>query len=159
ASEDSRFYSHNGVDPRALARSVVGIITGNPSGGGSTLTMQVAKNISFAGEDAYSRKFKEILLALQIERELSKEQILELYLNQIFFGISAYGISAATTQYYNKPPQELSLAEMAMLVAILPAPNSYNPLRSPERAQSLRSRVLRRMHEQGMITQAQYREA
>ena len=152
ASEDSRFYSHNGVDLRALARSVIGILSGRQSGGGSTLTMQVAKNISFAGEDPYSRKFKEILLALQIERELSKQEIIELYFNLSFFGISAYGISAASTQYYNKPPAELSLSEMATMVAILPAPNTYNPLRSPERAIALRSRVLRRMNELGMIS-------
>lgn len=155
ASEDSRFYSHDGVDLRALARSVIGIVTGRQSGGGSTLTMQVAKNISFAGEDPYSRKFKEILLALQIERELSKQEILELYFNLSFFGISAYGISAASTQYYDKTPAELSLAEMATMVAILPAPNNYNPLRSPEQARALRSRVLRRMHELDMISPQQ----
>lgn len=155
ASEDSRFYSHNGVDLRALARSVIGIVSGRQSGGGSTLTMQVAKNISFAGEDPYSRKFKEILLALQIERELGKQEILELYFNLSFFGISAYGISAASTQYYDKPPAELSLSEMATMVAILPAPNTYNPLRSPELARALRSRVLRRMHELDMISRQQ----
>jgi len=159
ASEDSRFYQHNGVDLRALARSVLGILTGNPSGGGSTLTMQLAKNISFEGESPYSRKFKEILLALKIERELNKEEILELYLNRIFFGISAYGISAASSQFYNKPPSELTLAEMAMLVALLPAPNTINPLRSEERALTFRSRVLRRMNELGMITRSQLEEA
>lgn len=159
ASEDTRFYRHNGVDLRALARSVAGILTGNDSGGGSTLTMQVAKNISFEGEDPYSRKFKEILLALQIERELSKQEIIELYLNRIFFGISAYGIAAASEQYYNKPPQELTLSEMAMLIAILPAPNAYNPLRSPERALAFRGRVLRRMHDHGMISRQEYEEA
>ena len=159
ASEDSRFYQHNGVDLRALARSVFGILTGNPSGGGSTLTMQLAKNISFEGESPYSRKFKEILLALKIERELSKQEILELYLNRIFFGISAYGISAASSQFYNKPPSELTLAEMAMLVALLPAPNTINPLRSEQRALTYRGRVLRRMNELGMISQSQYEEA
>lgn len=159
ASEDSRFYQHNGVDLRALARSVFGILTGNPSGGGSTLTMQLAKNISFEGESPYSRKFKEILLALKIERELNKQEILELYLNRIFFGISAYGISAASSQFYNKPPSELTLAEMAMLVALLPAPNTINPLRSEQRALTYRGRVLRRMNELGMISQSQYEEA
>jgi penicillin-binding protein 1A len=159
ASEDSRFYQHNGVDLRALARSVFGILTGNPSGGGSTLTMQLAKNISFEGESPYSRKFKEILLALKIERELNKQEILELYLNRIFFGISAYGISAASSQFYNKPPSELTLAEMAMLVALLPAPNTINPLRSEQRALTYRGRVLRRMNELGMISQNQYQEA
>ncbi len=159
ASEDTRFYEHNGVDLKALARSVLGILSGNPSGGGSTLTMQLAKNISFEGESPYSRKFKEILLALKIERELNKDEILELYLNRIFFGISAYGVSAASSQFYNKTPNELSLAEMAMLVAILPAPNTINPLRSGQRALTYRSRVLRRMLELNMISQNQFDEA
>lgn len=159
ASEDTRFYQHNGVDLKALARSVFGILSGNPSGGGSTLTMQLAKNISFEGESPYSRKFKEILLALKIERELNKEEILELYLNRIFFGISAYGISAASSQFYNKAPSELSLSEMAMLVALLPAPNTINPLRSEQRALTYRSRVLRRMLELNMISQTQFNEA
>ncbi|MDG2090016.1 MAG: PBP1A family penicillin-binding protein [Gammaproteobacteria bacterium] len=159
ASEDTRFYQHKGVDLKALARSVLGIVSGNSSGGGSTLTMQLAKNISFEGESPYSRKFKEILLALKIERELNKEEILELYLNRIFFGISAYGVSAASSQFYNKTPTELSLSEIAMLVALLPAPNTINPLRSEQRALTYRSRVLRRMFELSMISQSQYREA
>lgn len=159
ASEDTRFYQHNGVDLKALARSVLGIVSGNPSGGGSTLTMQLAKNISFEGESPYSRKFKEILLALKIERELNKEEILELYLNRIFFGISAYGVSAASSQFYNKAPSELSLSEMAMLVALLPAPNTINPLRSEQRAITYRNRVLRRMLELNMISQTQFSEA
>ena len=159
ASEDTRFYEHNGVDLRALARSVLGILSGNPSGGGSTLTMQLAKNISFEGESPYSRKFKEILLALKIERELNKEEILELYLNRIFFGISAYGISAASSQFYNKVPAELTVAEMAMLVALLPAPNTINPLRSETRAKTYRSRVLRRMLDLNMINQTQFADA
>ncbi len=159
ASEDSRFYRHRGVDPRAIARSILGVLTGNESGGGSTITMQVAKNISFEGEDPYSRKFKEILLALQIEKELSKQEILELYLNRIFFGISAYGISAAAKQYYDKHPDQLTLAEMAMTIGLLPAPNTYNPLRSPERALAMRNRVLRRMLDLKMIDRDQFQEA
>ena len=159
ASEDTRFYQHNGVDLKALARSVLGILIGNPSGGGSTLTMQLAKNISFEGESPYSRKFKEILLALKIERELNKDEILELYLNRIFFGISAYGVSAASNQFYNKAPNDLSLSEMAMLVALLPAPNTINPLRSEQRALTYRSRVLRRMLELNMISQIQFDDA
>lgn len=158
-SEDHRFYSHHGVSLLGLLRSISGILTGNRSGGASTLTMQVTKNISFEGESATSRKFKEILLALQIERELSKEEILELYMNRTFFGISAYGISAAARQYYDKTPAELSLAEMAMMIAILPAPNSLNPLRSEEKAVAYRGRVLRRMHEFSMINDEQYKEA
>ncbi len=159
ASEDTRFYQHNGVDLKALARSVLGILSGNPSGGGSTLTMQLAKNISFEGESPYSRKFKEILLALKIERELNKDEILELYLNRIFFGISAYGVSAASSQFYNKAPGELTLSEMAMLVSLLPAPNSINPLRSEQRALTYRNRVLRRMLELSMISRDQFNQA
>ena len=159
ASEDSRFYQHNGVDFKALARSVLGILSGNSRGGGSTLTMQLAKNISFEGESPYSRKFKEILLALKIERELNKEEILELYLNRIFFGISAYGVSAASSQFYNKTPAELSLSEIAMLVGLLPAPNTINPIRSKQRALTYRNRVLRRMLELNMISQQQFSHA
>ena len=151
ASEDKRFYDHNGVDLLGLARSVAGIITGNDWGGGSTITMQVTKNFFFEGESAYSRKFKEILLAIKMERELTKEEIIELYLNRTFFGISAYGIQAAARQYYDKPVTELSLAEMATLIGIMPRPNAYNPLQSPTLAHGERRRVLRRMRDQGKI--------
>lgn len=159
ASEDRRFYDHHGVDLRGLLRSVVGIVTGNDWGGGSTITMQVTHNFFFEGEAAYSRKFKEILLAIKMERELSKEEILELYLNRAFFGISAYGISAAARQYYDKEPGELTLAEIATSIGLLPSPNSYNSLRSPERALIVRSRVLRRMRDQNMIDEEQFQEA
>ena len=156
ASEDKRFYDHNGVDLLGLARSVAGIVTGNDWGGGSTITMQVTKNFFFEGESAYSRKFKEILLALKMERELSKEEIIELYLNRTFFGISAYGIQAAARQYYDKEVQELTLAEIATLIGIMPRPNAYNPLQSESLAFSERRRVLRRMRDQGMIDSAQF---
>lgn len=159
SSEDKRFYSHNGVDMFGLLRSVAGIFTGNDWGGGSTITMQVTKNFFFEGESAYSRKFKEILLALKMERELSKEEILELYLNRTFFGISAYGIQAAARQYYDKRAQDLALPEIATLIGIMPRPNAYNPLQSPEIAFIERSRVLRRMRDQRMITTEQFDEA
>jgi len=159
SSEDKRFYKHNGVDLLGLARSIAGIITGNEWGGGSTITMQVTKNFFFEGEEAYSRKFKEILLAIKMERELSKEEILELYLNRTFFGISAYGIQAASRQYYDKSVEQLSLAEIATLIGIMPRPNAYNPLQSTELAALERRRVLRRMRDQRMITIAQYNEA
>jgi penicillin-binding protein 1A len=159
SSEDKRFYKHNGVDLLGLARSIAGIITGNEWGGGSTITMQVTKNFFFEGEEAYSRKFKEILLAIKMERELSKEEILELYLNRTFFGISAYGIQAASRQYYDKSVEQLSLAEIATLIGIMPRPNAYNPLQSTELAGLERRRVLRRMRDQRMITIAQYNEA
>lgn len=159
SSEDKRFYNHNGVDLLGLARSIAGIITGNEWGGGSTITMQVTKNFFFEGESAYSRKFKEILLAIKMERELSKEEILELYLNRTFFGISAYGIQAASRQYYDKSVEDLTLAEIATLIGIMPRPNAYNPLQSAELAFQERSRVLRRMRDQRMITAEQYEEA
>ncbi len=159
SSEDKRFYNHNGVDLLGLLRSVVGILTFQDWGGGSTITMQVTKNFFFEGESPYSRKFKEILLALKMERELSKDQIIELYLNRTFFGISAYGISAASRQYYDKEVQDLSLAEIATLIGIMPRPNSYNPLQSPERAKTERARVLRRMIDQDMIDQLAYETA
>ena len=108
SSEDKRFYSHHGVDPLGLLRSVAGIFTGNDWGGGSTITMQVTKNFFFEGESPQTRKFKEILLALKMEGELTKEEILELYLNKTFFGISAYGIAAAAEQYYDKDISALS---------------------------------------------------
>ncbi len=159
SSEDKRFYEHNGVDLLGLARSIAGIISGNEWGGGSTITMQVTKNFFFEGESAYSRKFKEILLAIKMERELSKQEILELYLNRTFFGISAYGIQAASRQYYDKSVEDLTLPEIATLIGIMPRPNAYNPLQSPELALVERSRVLRRMRDQNMITLAQFQEA
>ncbi len=156
ASEDKRFYEHGGVDSLGLLRSVVGIITGRDWGGGSTLTMQVTKNFFFQGESAYSRKFKEILLALKMERELTKEEILELYFNRTFFGISAYGIKAAARQYYDKEVQDLVLEEVATLIGLLPRPNAYNPLQSRELAKGERSRVLIRMRDQSYITEDEF---
>ena len=156
SSEDKRFYDHNGVDTFGLLRSIAGIVTGNDWGGGSTITMQVTKNFFFEGESPYTRKPKEILLAIKMERELSKEEILELYLNRTFFGISAYGIKAAARQYYDKEVDQLSLAETATLIGIMPRPNSYNPLESEELALSERRRVLRRMLDQDMISEAEF---
>jgi len=156
ASEDKRFYHHSGVDTLGLLRSVAGIATGNDWGGGSTLTMQVTKNFFFEGESAYSRKFKEILLALKMEQDLSKDEIVELYLNRTFFGVSAYGIVAAARQYYDKEIQDLSLSEVATLIGVLPRPNAYNPLQSVDTALKERRRVLSRMLDQRMITRVDY---
>lgn len=159
SKEDKRFYSHKGVDPVGLIRSIAGIVTGNRQGGGSTITMQVAKNFFFEGESANTRKFKEILLALKMERELTKQEILELYLNKTFFGISAYGIEAAAEQYYDKSVSDLTLAEAATLIGLLPRPNAYNPLSSRDEARSVREVVLSRMLDQGMITREQFETA
>ena len=159
SSEDKRFYNHNGVDALGLLRSIAGILTGNDWGGGSTITMQVTKNFFFEGESAYSRKFKEILLAIKMEREMSKQEIIELYLNRTFFGISAYGIEAAARQYYDKNVADLTLAEIATMIGIMPRPNAYNPLQSTQQALAERSRVLRRMRDQGMIDNTQFETA
>jgi penicillin-binding protein 1A len=156
AKEDKRFFSHKGVDPVSLMRSIAGIVAGSRQGGGSTITMQVAKNFFFEGESANTRKFKEILLALKMERELTKEEILELYLNKTFFGISAYGIAAAAQQYYDKEVNELTLAEAAAMIGLLPRPNAYNPLTSPKESLNVRQAVLVRMLDQGKISREEY---
>jgi penicillin-binding protein 1A len=153
AAEDSRFYEHFGVDIKGLARAAIELVsTGSIQSGGSTITMQVAKNYFLSRDRTFIRKFNEILLALQIERELSKDRILELYLNKIYLGNRAYGIAAAAQVYYNKPVAELSLAQMAMLAGLPKAPSAYNPLANPERAKIRRDWILGRMAELGYIT-------
>ena len=134
ATEDVRFYSHPGVDIQSLLRGFYGFIRGVNLGGGSTITMQLANNLSFDSDNVYLRKFKEIPFALQIQRELSKEEILTLYLNTIYFGAGADGIGAAAFVYYGKAVSELSLAEAAMMISLLPCPSTCNPLSNPERA-------------------------
>ncbi|MBB5322208.1 penicillin-binding protein 1A [Marinobacter oulmenensis] len=153
AAEDSRFFDHFGVDIMGLTRAAVELVsTGQIQSGGSTITMQVAKNYFLTRDRTFIRKFNEILLALQIERELSKERIFELYLNKIYLGKRAYGIAAAARVYYDKPVNELSLAQMAMLAGLPKAPSAYNPLADPERALSRRNWILGRMKELGYIT-------
>ncbi|HET8849185.1 MAG TPA: penicillin-binding protein 1A [Marinobacter sp.] len=154
AAEDARFYDHFGVDIRGLTRATIELIsTGEIQSGGSTITMQVAKNYFLSHDRTFIRKFNEILLALQIERELTKPQILELYLNKIYLGNRAYGLAAAAQVYYDKPVNELSLAQMAMLAGLPKAPSAYNPLADPERAMIRRNWILGRMKELGFITE------
>jgi len=160
AAEDSRFFEHHGIDFRGLARATLELIsTGSIQSGGSTITMQVAKNFFLSQERTFSRKFNEILLALQIEQQLSKEEIFELYLNKIYLGNRAYGIEAAANTYYGKPIQELTLAEMAMIAGLPKAPSRYNPLANLERAMERRNWILSRMLSLGFINRAQYEEA
>ena len=160
AAEDSRFYEHFGVDIKGLARAAIELVsTGEIQSGGSTITMQVAKNYFLSRDRTFIRKFNEILLALQIERELDKHRILELYLNKIYLGNRAYGIAAAAQVYYNKPVSELSLAQMAMLAGLPKAPSAYNPLANPERAMIRRNWILGRMQELGYITPDAYERA
>ncbi|WP_165857656.1 penicillin-binding protein 1A [Marinobacter sp. JSM 1782161] len=160
AAEDSRFYEHAGVDIKGLVRAAVELVTtGSIRSGGSTITMQVAKNYFLTRDRTFIRKFNEILLALQIERELSKQQILELYLNKIYLGNRAYGIQAASNVYYGKPVDQLEVAQMAMLAGLPKAPSAYNPLANPERALIRRNWILQRMHELGFISDTEYSQA
>jgi penicillin-binding protein 1A len=153
AAEDARFYEHFGVDIKGLMRAAIELVsTGEIQSGGSTITMQVAKNYFLSRDRTFIRKFNEILLALQIERELDKDRILELYLNKIYLGNRAYGIEAAAEVYYDRPVAELSLAQMAMLAGLPKAPSAFNPIANPERAGVRRNWILGRMRDLGYIT-------
>lgn len=160
AAEDDRFYQHPGVDYQGLLRAVYSLATtGEKSQGGSTITMQVARNFFLSREKTYLRKLNEIILAMQMERVLSKQEILTLYLNKIFLGNRAYGIGAAAQVYYGKPLAQLSLPEMAMIAGLPKAPSSFNPIANPDRALTRRNYVLGRMLHVGFIDQAEYDEA
>ncbi|MCP4489421.1 MAG: penicillin-binding protein 1A [Gammaproteobacteria bacterium] len=155
--EDDRFWEHFGVDPVALMAAVYEVVTtGNKTRGGSTITMQVARNFFLSPEKTYIRKLNEILLAVKIERELSKEKILELYLNKIYLGHRAYGIVAASQVYYDKTLADLSLAQAAMIAGLPKAPSKYNPVRNPERALIRRNHVLNRMYTLDYIDEQTY---
>jgi penicillin-binding protein 1A len=157
ASEDDRFFEHPGVDYHGLLRAAYSLATtGAKAQGGSTITMQVARNFFLSREKTYLRKLNEIILALQIERSLSKEEILTLYLNKIYLGSRAYGVGAAANVYYGKPLQKLNLPQYAMIAGLPKAPSKFNPLANPERAQLRRDYVLRRMWEVGFIEQEDY---
>ncbi|MGU9977431.1 MAG: transglycosylase domain-containing protein, partial [Candidatus Oxydemutatoraceae bacterium WSBS_2016_MAG_OTU14] len=133
AIEDDRFFDHPGVDYEGLLRATMILLqTGEKKQGGSTITMQLARNYFLSKERTYERKIKEIFLALFIERQFNKEEILNLYLNKIFLGHRAYGVGAAAQVYYGKALAELGLAEMAMIAGLPKAPSSYNPLSYPE---------------------------
>ncbi|HFD80094.1 MAG TPA: penicillin-binding protein 1A [Gammaproteobacteria bacterium] len=160
ATEDDRFFVHPGVDYQGLVRAAVELIrTGQKRQGGSTITMQVARNFFLSSEKTYLRKLTEIFLALKIERYLSKQEILELYLNKIYFGHRAYGIGAAAQVYYGVPIDHLTLAQTAMIAGLPKAPSSNNPVSNPERALERRNYVLGRMRELGFIDEEQYRAA
>ncbi|KAA2285314.1 penicillin-binding protein 1A [Arenimonas fontis] len=161
AIEDARFYDHPGVDWRGITRAVWLLATTDDRRvpGGSTITQQVARQFYLSSEYSYTRKLTEIFLALKMERELSKDEILELYLNKSFFGNRAYGIAAAAEYYYGKSLDELSLAEAATLASIPKFPSSGNPIVNPERALVRRNYVLQRMREEGMITEAEEQAA
>ncbi|NNG14022.1 MAG: peptidase, partial [Gammaproteobacteria bacterium] len=150
AAEDNRFYEHPGVDYQGILRAVVHLLkTGQKGQGGSTITMQVARNFFLSREKTYLRKISEIFLALTIERHLSKQEILELYLNKIYLGHRSYGVAAAAQVYYGKDISELSAAQVAMIAGLPKAPSRYNPIVNIRRATIRRNYVLGRMHELG----------
>lgn len=160
AAEDERFYQHSGIDYLGIMRAAVGnLVSGHARSGASTITMQVAKNFFLSSEKTFTRKFNEALLAFKIEHTLSKDQILELYFNQIYLGQRAYGFAAAAQTYYGKSLNDLSPAQMAMLAGLPKAPSAYNPIVNPDRAKLRQQYVLRRMRELNFITQDQYEQA
>jgi penicillin-binding protein 1A len=159
-AEDDRFYQHPGVDWQGIIRATASELRrGDRGQGGSTITQQIARAYFLSPEKTYIRKLREILLALKIEQELTKDEILALYLNTIFLGQRAYGIGAAANVYYGKTLAELSLAEVATIAGIPPAPSAYNPVTGPNEAKKRRAYVLRRLLENGHITQTQFEEA
>jgi penicillin-binding protein 1A len=160
AAEDDRFFEHPGVDYQGILRAALNLArTGEKSQGGSTITMQVARNFFLTSEKTYLRKLSEIFLALKIDKELPKEEILELYLNKIYLGNRAYGVAAAAHTYYGVSVANLSLAQIAMIAGLPKAPSRYNPLADPEHAMARRNYVLRRMRELGYIDAAGYAQA
>ncbi|MFM9970656.1 MAG: penicillin-binding protein 1A [Burkholderiales bacterium] len=160
AAEDERFYQHTGVDYIGVLRAAYSNISqGGKLQGASTITMQVARNFFLSREKTVTRKLYEVLLAFKIEAGLSKDQILELYVNQIFLGQRAYGFAAAAQAYFGKPMEKLSLAEVAVLAGLPKAPSAYNPVANPSRAKQRQMYVLRRMRELDFITDAQLNEA
>jgi penicillin-binding protein 1A len=160
AAEDDRFYSHGGVDWMGVARAVLtNLVKGSKTQGGSTITMQVARNFYLSSEKTYSRKFYELLLTFKIESELTKDQILELYMNQIYLGHRAYGFAAASRTYFGKPLSEVTPAEAAMLAGIPKAPSRFNPITNFPRAEIRQHYVLGRMKTLGYLTPEQADEA
>jgi len=160
AAEDERFYQHSGVDYIGVLRAAyANFVTGGRRQGASTITMQVARNFFLSSEKTLTRKLYEALLALKIEHSLSKDQILELYINQIYLGQRAYGFASAARTYFGKPLEKLSLAEDATLAALPKAPSSYNPIANPQRAKQRQMYVLRRMKELGYVTAEQFDKA
>lgn len=159
AIEDARFYEHSGVDFRGVLRAVAAGLTGGVRQGASTITMQVARTFFLSQEKTLKRKLTEVVLAYRIESSLSKDQILELYMNQIYLGQRTYGFSSAARTYFKKRLPELTLAEAAMLAGIPQNPAKHNPAVNPVRAKARQEMVLKRMLHLGKVTQAQFDEA
>ena len=159
AIEDARFFSHGGVDYLGVIRAGLANLGRSKSQGASTITMQVARNVYLSAEKSYTRKIYEILLTFKLEHLLSKNQILEIYMNQIFLGNRAYGFAAASEAYFGKPLRDISIAEAAMLAGLPKAPSTYNPIVNPKRARSRQLYIIERMQENGFITAEQATKA
>ncbi|EMH4164625.1 peptidoglycan glycosyltransferase/peptidoglycan DD-transpeptidase MrcA [Pluralibacter gergoviae] len=160
ATEDSRFYEHHGVDPVGIFRAAsIALFSGHASQGASTITQQLARNFFLSPEKTLTRKIKEVFLAIRIEQLLSKDEILELYLNKIYLGYRAYGVGAAAQVYFGKSVDQLTLSEIAVIAGLPKAPSTFNPLYSMKRALARRNVVLSRMLSENYITQAQYDDA
>ena len=152
AIEDARFYSHSGVDYKGLMRAAIANLSRAKSQGASTITMQVARNVYLSSEKTFTRKLYEVLLTFKLEHLLTKDQILEIYMNQIFLGNRAYGFAAAADAYYGKQLKDLSIAEAAMLAGLPKAPSAFNPITNPTRARSRQQYIIDRMADNGFIT-------
>jgi penicillin-binding protein 1A len=159
AIEDDRFYDHSGVDYLGIMRAAIHNLTNSSRQGASTITQQVARNFFLSSEQTLKRKIYEMLLAWKIEQNLSKDQILEVYMNQIYLGQRAYGFSSAAQIYFGKKLADITVAEAAMLAGLPKAPSAYNPVANPKRARIRQQYILQRMHQLGYITDAQYEAA
>ena len=159
AIEDSRFYQHGGVDYKGMMRAGLANLGKMKSQGASTITMQVARNVYLSSEKTLSRKIYEVLLTFKLEHMLSKDQILEIYMNQIYLGNRAYGFAAASETYFGKPLKDISIAEAAMLAGLPKAPSAYNPINNPARARSRQLYIIERMEDNGFITAEQAKAA
>ena len=159
AAEDERFYQHGGVDYLSVVRAALANVATGTQQGAGTITMQVARNFFLTREKTVTRKLREVLLAWKIEANLSKDEILELYVNQIFLGQRAYGFAAASQIYFGRPLKDVTVAEAAMLAGLPKAPSTFNPVTNPKRAKTRQLYVLRRMHDLKFITDTQFQEA
>ena len=158
--EDERFTEHSGIDQKALFRVAFGVLTGNKKGGGSTITQQLAKNLFPRGENLSTsklvlRKFQEWITATKLEHNYSKEEIIAMYLNTVFFGHNAFGIRAAASTFFDKKPKDMNIEECALMAGVVNAPTLFSPVRNPERSLGRRNLVLRKMADNGFITQAE----
>jgi len=159
-TEDKRFYEHKGVDPKGILRALYrDALEGSKSEGASTITQQLARNVFLSNEKTLTRKTKEIAYALELERKYSKDQILEMYLNDIYFGSGAYGIQAAAQEYFGKDAKDLTIAESALLAGLPKAPSKYSPRNNIDLAKERRSTVLSLMGENHIITKQEEEKA